>query len=201
MYNAGGRILIEKRKIEKINSITRYYSSIGLLTAIAVLSNYSLIWIPNVKIMDLIVFISGFYYGILAGIIVGILSWMVYGSLNPYGFVPQIWFATMFCETFYGIIGGLLKNRDSIFIEENYKFRRSILLGFIGFLITLLYDVLTNLAYAYTFNLPFLYVMVFGMPFTISHEISNFILFSIGLIPVIKIIKKIGGDKNVFIKK
>lgn len=201
MYNTGGRILIDKRKIEKVNSITRYYSSIGLLTAIAVLSNYSLIWIPNVKIMDLIVFISGFYYGILAGIIVGILSWMVYGSLNPYGFVLQIWLATMLCETFYGIIGGLLKNKDNIFIEENYKFRKSILLGFIGFLITLLYDVLTNLAFAYIFNLPFIYVMIFGIPFTISHEISNFILFSIGLIPIIKIIKKIGGDKNVFIKK
>lgn len=193
--------MIDKKKIEKVNSITRYYSSIGLLTAIAVLSNYSLIWIPNVKIMDLIVFISGFYYGILAGIIVGILSWMVYGSLNPYGFVLQIWLATMLCETFYGIIGGLLKNKDNIFIEENYKFRKSILLGFIGFLITLLYDVLTNLAFAYIFNLPFIYVMIFGIPFTILHEISNFILFSIGLIPIIKIIKKIGGDKNVFIKK
>jgi len=188
-------MLIDKRKIEKINSITKYYSTIGLLTALAVITNYSLVWIPNIKIMDLIVFISGYLYGIPAGIMVGILSWMVYGSLNPYGFVPQIWLATMFCETFYGIIGGILKNRSDIFIEDSNNFRKSIFLGFIGFSITLIYDIFTNLVYAYSFNLPFLYAIIFGLPFTITHEISNFILFMISLFPIIKVIKKIGGEK------
>lgn len=187
--------MIDKRKIEKINSITKYYSTIGLLTALAVITNYSLIWIPNIKIMDLIVFISGYLYGILAGIIVGILGWMVYGSLNPYGFIPQIWIATMFCETLYGIIGGFIKIRSNIFIEDSNKFGKSILLGFIGFLTTLIYDIFTNIAYAYSFNLPFLYVMIFGLPFTITHEISNFILFMISLFPLIKVIKKLGGEK------
>lgn len=188
-------MLIDKRKIEKINSITKYYSTIGLLTALAVITNYSLVWLPNIKIMDLIVFISGYLYGILAGIMVGILSWTVYGSLNPYGFVPQIWFATMLCETLYGIIGGLLKNKGNMLIDDSHRFRKSIFLGFIGFLITLIYDILTNLAYAYSFNLPFVYVMIFGLPFTITHEISNFILFMISLFPIIKIIKKLGGEK------
>ncbi len=58
-------------------------SLIAVLVALSVSSNYAMVWIPNVKLMDLLVFIGGFISGTLDGALVGALSWVVYGFLNP----------------------------------------------------------------------------------------------------------------------
>jgi len=81
-------------------------SLIAILVALSVSSNYALVWIPNVKFMDLLVFVAGLIAGPLDGAIVGALSWIVYGFLNPYGWVPTILIATALAETIYGILGG-----------------------------------------------------------------------------------------------
>jgi hypothetical protein len=37
-----------------------------------------------------------------------ILGWAVYGAIKPYGFVLQVWLATMFSKSIYGLLHGLL---------------------------------------------------------------------------------------------
>ena len=83
-------------------------SLIAMLVSLSVATNYALIGVPNVKIMDFIVFMGGFCLGPLVGASIGIFTWAVYGAINPYGFIPQILLATMFSEAIYGLIGGLL---------------------------------------------------------------------------------------------
>ena len=166
-------------------------SLIIMLVSLGVATNYALIGVPNVKIMDFIVFIGGFCLGPLAGALIGILTWTVYGVINPYGFIPQIWLATMFSEAIYGLVGGLLgKNLASDNLDDQ-RFRLSVFLGTIGFILTLAYDLVTNIAYALTFSLPIMVTVALGFPFTILHELSNAAIFAVGSLPIIKAVGKL----------
>ena len=166
-------------------------SLIVVLVSLSVATNYALVGVPNVKIMDFIVFIGGFCLGPLAGALIGIFTWAVYGTLNPYGFIPQIWLATMFSEAIYGLFGGLLGKKLASNGFDNQRFRLSILLGATGFMLTLIYDLLTNVTFALTFELSIIAVVALGAPFTVLHELSNAGIFAIGSFPVIKAVAKI----------
>ena len=146
-------------------------SLIAILVALSVSSNYALVWIPNVKFMDLLVFVAGFIAGPLDGAMVGILTWIVYGFLNPYGWVPTILIATTLAETIYGIFGGILRRKSSQAGRAE--------LALLGLLCTFLYDLLTNFVFALTFKIPLTIAFLAGIPFALVHELSNAALFSI----------------------
>lgn len=169
---------------------------VATLAALCIATNYALVSVPNVKFMDFIVFIGGFCFGPFTGALIGVLTWLIYGMINPYGFVPQVWFATMFSESVYGLLGGFLgKNFVSANFDE-YHLKLSVLFGSIGFISTLIYDMITTIVFAWTFNLPIIGAIVIGVPFTLLHELSNTAMFSIGSIPVVKALKRLlGGEK------
>lgn len=169
---------------------------IAVTVALCIGSNYALINVPNFKLMDFFVFISGVIFGSLVGASIGILIWLVYGVLNPYGFVPQIWFATMFSESVYGFVGGVIgRGMASTNITDN-RIGLSFLFGSIGFFLTFLYDLITNIIYALTFNIPICIAIITGVPFAMIHELSNTVLFGICSIPLITFLEKfIGGER------
>ncbi len=175
---------------------------IAVLTATCLATNYALAGLPNIKVMDFIVFIGGFCFGAFAGCLIGILTWVIYGMINPYGFVFQVWLATMFSEAIYGVIGGLLgKNLASTNFNDNHL-RLSILFGTVGFILTLIYDLITNVVYAPVFGVPIIVAIIFGMPFTVLHECSNAIIFGVGSVPIITRLEKfLGGDRFGVSKK
>src|SRR5437667_10921603 len=57
----------------------------AVFTALALAANYALIGIPNVKIMDTLVFVAAFFFGLRLGIGVAASIWLVYGFVNPNG--------------------------------------------------------------------------------------------------------------------
>jgi len=158
---------------------------ISTLVALCVATNYALVGVYNVKVMDFIVFVGGFCFGPLAGALIGILSWAVYGVINPYGFVPQIWLATMFSEPIYGLAGGFLSRNLGSTDFKSSHFQLSIIFGVFGFFSTLVYDLITNVVYALTFNIPTIVAIILGTPFTILHELSNTAIFVLGSVPLI----------------
>jgi len=170
-------------------------SIIATLVALCVATNYALVGVPQVKAMDFIVFIGGFCFGAYAGALIGILSWAVYGAINPYGFVPQVWIATMFSETIYGLLGGLLGKNLALTNFNDERFKLSVFFGTVGFILTLIYDLITNIAYALTFGIPIIVAIVFGTPYTILHQVSNMAIFGVGSIPVIAVLKKLSGGE------
>lgn len=170
-------------------------SIIATLVALCVATNYALVGVPNLKAMDFIVFVGGFCFGPFAGAFIGILSWAVYGVINPYGFVPQVWLATMFSETIYGLLGGLLGKNLSLINLNDERFKLSIFFGTMGFILTLIYDLITNVVYASTFGIPIIAAIVFGAPFTIFHQVSNAAIFGVISIPVIAGLKKLSGGQ------
>lgn len=166
-----------------------------ILSALATATNYILIGLPNVVLMDFIVFIGGFLLGPVSGALIGVLSWSAYGVLNPYGFVPSIWVATMLCESVYGIVGGILGRSWKRDQYEAAWVSSSILFAFVGFLLTMTYDVLTNIVYSITFDVPISVVLIVGIPFTVVHGVSNAAIFGLGSLPAARTATRLLGDK------
>ena len=172
------------------NMNTTKIAIIAVLSALSIGTNYALVSIYNVKLMDLIVFVGGFLFGPFTGAFVGILSWSVYGVLNPYGFVPQIWLATMFSEAIYGVAGGLVHKANVSFSSKSFGYM--VFAGNLGFLLTLIYDLLTNIAYAHVLGQDILVAIIIGAPFTLTHEISNALLFGMCFMPLMSALKVVG---------
>jgi len=169
---------------------TTQVATIAILVALSIGTNYALVSVFNVKLMDFITFVGGFLFGPFVGAFVGIFSWSIYGVLNPYGFVPQIWVATMISEAIYGVAGGLLHKANVNFSSKS--FGHMVFVGNLGFLLTLIYDLLTNIAYAHVLGQDILVAIIIGAPFTLTHEISNALLFGMCFMPLMSALKVVG---------
>jgi len=172
------------------------------LTAVCIVSNYALIGLPNVKVADLIVFVAGFCFGSMAGAATGALTWIVYGVLNPLGFSFPVWISTIVGEAIYGIVGGIIGMAHSGKLRAGSRVSAcSLEMALWGFILTFIYDLITNVVFALTFGIPIIYALATGwlVPpwFGILHEGSNTILFSLAAIPLIRVIKNIkGGERH-----
>src|SRR5271170_1349085 len=65
---------------------TRDLGLVAGFTALAIASDFALTDIPNVKLVDPIVFSVAFVFGLEMGVYVGVLSELIWGTLSPYGF-------------------------------------------------------------------------------------------------------------------
>jgi len=188
----------------KTKTSTKELSFIGVMTALCISSNYLMIGLTNIKFMDLFVFISGYVMGSLAGSSVGILTWLVYGTLNPYGFNLPILIATCIGESLFGIVGGISKKFglnvslvSSTMITEKRFWGTNLKIGIVGFLLTFIYDLFTNIVIGIIFEIPLIPCIIAGTPFAIAHEVSNFFFFFLGCNVLINAIQKIvfkGGE-------
>ena len=161
---------------------------IAVFTAEALASNYAMTGLPNVKIMDVLIFIAAFLFGWSVGIGIAVSTWAVYGFVNPYGQAgfPLIIFLVV-GECFYAI-GGAALRRTSVAKQLLAEKRASsdlgiiVIFGVAGLALTFLYDVLTNFAtymfVANSFYEAFLVGMITGAPFALTHELSNLIFFA-----------------------
>jgi uncharacterized membrane protein len=170
---------------------------VATLVALSIATNYVLIGIHNIKLMDFIVFVGGFCFGSIAGASIGVLSWLIYGVLNPYGFVPQVWLATMLAEPVYGIVGGILGKNLGLINFHEQRLRLSIFFATMGFLPTVLYDLITNVAYASSFDIPVIAAFFSGAPFIVLHEISNAAIFGMCSVPMITALEKLSGGERI----
>jgi uncharacterized membrane protein len=184
----------------KTKASTKKLSFIGVMTALCISSNYLMIGITNVKFMDLFVFISGYIMGSLAGASVGTLTWFVYGTLNPYGFSLPTLIATCMGESLYGIVGGIFgkfglsaSSTSSTMITEKRFWEANLKIGIVGFLLTFIYDLFTNVVTGIVFEIPLIAWIIAGIPFAIAHETSNFFFFFLGGNLLINAIKKVAG--------
>jgi len=183
--------------IRRVESQSVKVSLIAILTATCIASNYLLIGVVNVKLMDIIVFASGFVFGPVIGASIGVLTWLVYGTLNPYGFFLPILVATSVGECLYGVVGGFLGHRG--FNKLGGKFEVSVKFGVIGFLLTFIYDLATNIVSGLVTGIPVPIALVAGVPFALVHEASNAALFFFGAFPLISAMNRLlfkGGENG-----
>jgi hypothetical protein len=158
----------------------------AVFTALALATNYALIGIPNVKIMDTLVFIAALFFGLRLGIGVAVSVWLVYGFVNPNGVDTFLMLSfLMIGECFYALAGAALKKS---FVAQNlvkgtkeYQ-RLSIVFGLVGLLTTFAYDALTNFG-SWIFRTgslyqDFVFGNIIGAPFSVAHEASNVVFFA-----------------------
>lgn len=175
---------------------------VATLVALSIATNYVLIGVHNIKPMDFMVFVGGFCFGSLTGASIGMLSWLIYGTLNPYGFVPQVWLATMLAESIYGIVGGALGKSLALTNFNGQQFKLSVFFATMGFLPTVIYDLITNVVYASSFNIPIVAAIFVGAPFTVLHEAANAAIFGVCSLPMITALEKLcGGGRYVVLEK
>ena len=175
---------------------------IACLVALSIGTNYALAGVWNVKLMDFIVFIGGFCFGPLVGVLVAVISWAVYGTMNPLGFVLPIWLATMLTETIYGMAGGLLRKGLGGNVRGEW-WKASVFFGCVSALLTLAYDVVTNVVFGLTVGWNIVFAVIVGfVPFGLVHVVSNVFFFFFGSVPVISAIDDIfGGESSVNLKE
>ena len=159
---------------------------IAVFTALSLGTNYAMIDIPNVKLMDALVFISAFLFGLEVGLGSAISIWLIYGFINPYGQAdPMLLFFLMTGECFYAIAGAFLSRASATqdLLNNAHPYRRAgLIFGLIGFQATFAYDVLTNFG-SWIFKTSSLYQaliigLITGVPFAIIHEASNLVFFA-----------------------
>src|SRR3972149_6267780 len=128
---------------------------VAVFAALALATNYALIGIPNVKIMDALVFLAAFLFGLKVGVAVGASTWAVYGFINPQGSADLILLSFLITgECFYALAGaGLRKTAIARDLLENKSFQKgfSLVFGTVGLLT--------------------------GAPSALAHKISTLVLF------------------------
>ncbi len=159
-------------------------SLIAVLAATAIATNYLMIGTLNVKLMDLIVFTSGYMMGSWLGAFTGALIWLVYGTINPFGFSLPVFISTVIGEAMFGIAGGLFSNRTSGSGFDPWA-------AITGFLLTFVYDLFTNIVSGLTAGIPIPLALITGTPFTLAHTISNTVFFGFGFMPLVNSINKV----------
>ena len=164
----------------------------AVFSAVAIGMGFSLMLIPNIELITVVVFLSGLYLGIWWGGLVGMTSMAIYSGMNPMGSglsFPPLFAMQIIGMSLTGIIGGLV--RPFFFVKQFNVFLISSL-AILGFTVTLIYDMLTLIAYPIAAGLGFsgmLAALIKGLGFTLLHEISNAIVFVVSIPRIIKLLK------------
>ncbi len=187
---AGSSALPSPQRVKR----TKLIALIVSLSALCVGTNYAMIPLSNVKLMDSIVFTTSVVFGYVPGTLVAVLSWLIYGTLNPLGFSAPVLTTVVLSETVYSCGGHLMgKTSYGRRAGSNVSMNRSLVFGSVGLFCTLIYDLVTNavsglLAYNSvwvgwaTMNFPF--------PLGIIHESSNFLFFASAIPILLKVMAK-----------
>ncbi len=159
---------------------TRELIRTALLVALCVAVGYLLAPIPNIELLSAAIFTSGVLTGPRRGAVIGCMAETLYSGLNPYGFAPlPLLLAQVLAMTAIGTTGGVLGRPT----ERLSRAADAILAGVSGLVLTLFYDILTNLA-GYVLvreSTPFLAYMIAGLsfPFPLAHAGSNIVSFAL----------------------
>lgn len=162
---------------------------IGVFAALALGINAPLLAVPNVEIFSLTLFLSGLFLGKANGTVVALTAGIIFIFFNPNGPQPILFvgIAQIFGFLLFGLAGGVLRPT----ILKNYDAAKTTkLLVIIGALLTIYYDLSTNIVFAVIFG-PFWPVLISGLGFGLIHFVSNSIIFGLSGTIVYKVWRRI----------
>jgi hypothetical protein len=131
--------------------------------------------IPNFEVLTLVVFCSGVLLGARDGILVGMLTMLVYSLLNPYGPAHPLVTTSQVVGNALSGAGGAVFARMGL-PRQSTAVRAVTLAGF-ALLLTASYDLLTNVATGLVFGQMRTW-LVAGIPFALWHIGYNIALFA-----------------------
>lgn len=160
---------------------------IVIYSAAAVASSTGLIFIPNLETITIFIFLVSFYYGlkiafsmmITTTIIFELFASIVYG---PGGFLFLFKIFSYIVNILIAVsLANILKEnaKGSLFTKNISKLQVRLGFAFVGFLITLIFDLVTTLYFVFLFQNLKVFVLYFisGIPFMLFHEFTNVLIF------------------------
>jgi len=156
---------------------TRDLVRTALMAALCVAIGYAVklaVPLPNVEMFTAAVFTCGVLAGVGRGARVGLLGAMLYFGLNPHGVSPPpVYAASVVGMTAVGAGGGALIG----LLPRLPRAAQPLVAGASGFVLTLFYDLLTNLAVYLLLrestSLAAVLLMGFSFPFPLAHPLGN----------------------------
>ncbi len=174
------KVLRGEKKIEKLKEI----SYITIFTALALGLGYAFVCIPNFELLSPTIFLAGSLFGLRRGVLVGTLTYLIFGLINPMGMSPLLLLiAQVLVGTLLGVSGGICHSR---------KWNKAQIILPLGILITMISDILTTSAGFLFFptKQSFLAYFVLGLPFVIWHVFTQAIIYGFILTPTIQKMQK-----------
>ncbi len=158
----------------------RQVAIVAGFSALIVGSNFSLAEIPNVKLLDTLVFVSAFLFGFRISAAIAIVSELAWSFVSPWGVAGAITPFLVGGELIYSAAGWAA----SRVWGGNVGFisRRNLFIGSILAISAFIWDVETNLGtalLAFWPNITLSKIAVtelYGVPFMLFHELSDFLL-------------------------
>jgi hypothetical protein len=171
---------------------SRSVSSLGVFTALVAALGFALSGVPNVELMTLSTFVSGALLGAIRGAIVGAGAIAIYSSFNPYGPAPPpVFVMQVLGYAFVGVVGGVVAGR-AVASRRLETFTGAALGAVLGFGVTLVYDVITNLGTAWSMGVyldpgPIVWG---GLAFALWHMVWNAAFFAICAPPLLAAVRR-----------
>jgi hypothetical protein len=147
----------------------------AVLVALAVALGFGLVHVPNIELITLVVFVSGHLLGGRIGIVVGAVSMGVFTVLNPLGMpVIPLALTQITAMALIGLLGGI----TGTWVSRPPSWIR---LALCGLLVTIFYDLTTNLVMALSLGMigQLGKVLIAGLTFSMMHMISNTVIFAV----------------------
>ena len=167
----------------------------GIFIACAVSIGFVFAPVPNMELMTATIFFGGYILGRINGFIIGFFSAFLWSALNPWGSglaYPTLLLAQIIGFSAVGFSGGLI----GLFVKPSkINLKSSLLFALAGFILTLFYDIITNLSvFIFSgFNLKLMRnILIAGIPLSIFHIGINILIFFTVLPALIKSLNKKG---------
>jgi hypothetical protein len=165
----------------------------SLLIAVVVSLGYTLAGVPNIELMSVTVFISGFLLGPRLGAVIGGVSAVLYSLFNPLGAaLPPLLIAQIVGFAVIGATGGLSGPAVARMRSRTLSIACA---GVLGFLLTLFYDLLTNVGAFFVMTgtrdiSGFVKFVAAGIMFMGLHLLWNTGLFAVVVTPTLTVLSR-----------
>jgi hypothetical protein len=159
---------------------------VAAFVAVGIALGMALVGVPNVELVTAVSFLSGFLLGVAAGVLTGGLIEVLFAGLNPMGSsLGLVLVAQVLGMILAGALGGVAArvagpNRRGI------RYAAVVILS--GAIATIVFDILTNLAFPVMAGFSFsqtLVTLAAGVPFAAIHLLSNLFVFAVIVRPLI----------------
>jgi hypothetical protein len=156
---------------------SRRISIIAIMTSLALFGNYLLVALPNIELGSVILFFTAYIFGLHISVWCTLIMSIIFATINPWGgFIFPIWFAQTMGWLYmvsFGAIMGMKKPEQISSLDSSKSFAAT------GAYLTIFFDLVTNLGFAWASEIPYIIVLITGLPLMIVHVISNAMLFSL----------------------
>ena len=160
------------------------FAIVVIMSALGVAGGYLFAFIPNVEVISSIIFITGYLAGLTPGILTGTIIFLLYGFFNPYGPSPLPF---LIIQCMGGSIIGL-----GGYVLRRHKWDNPILFMLAGLVLTITYDLITNLGGFILFptGKTLVAYLIAGFPFAAIHSFSNLMIFGLVVYPLTQKLKR-----------